>query len=286
MILNQNVLLGYNDYTHSGTIFSSDNAGAAGYPIANVLNVDLFTPFIATNNLPQGFTVDIGSVKPIDIVAFLKHNIVTQGFVRVTIADDIGMQYDSGMVPVTPFLADFGALPWGQFTWGQTTSQIQLLNYNQHTFIPLPQTVFGRYISFTINCPSNPSPILVSRVWASVGYQPTFNADYGSGVIPIDETIVFKAFSGTRHYGQRVQRRALSLNFSSLPMREMMYNIVGGLMLNGGVSDPVVCMLMPLDTTMMGIQSVYGNIQAMQEIDHVSFGQAQNKSPIVIEEQV
>lgn len=286
MVLNSNSLIANNDFTHSGIISAGAAVGTAAYPVSNVLIPDLYTPMQLVSNAQSSFTVDIGGVRPIDVVAFIKHNISPHGFVQVQISDDSGILYDTGQVASSPFLSGFGVLPWGIFTWGQTAPLIQLANYNQHTIIPLPQTYYGRYITYIINCPSNPSPITVARVWASSGYQPTFNPDYGSGVLPIDETLVFKASSGTRHYGQRVQRRAITLNFSSLPQPEMMYNIVSNLMLSGGLTDPLICVLFPLDTTSFATQSIYGNLQAMQEVDYASFGQMQNKSPIVIEEQV
>lgn len=286
MILNQNILLSIGDYTHSGVISAGGTIGTAAYPVSNVLIPDLYTPMQLASNASQTFTVDLGGIFPIDLVAFIKHNIAPHGFVQVQISDDVGLVYDTGQINASPSLSTFGVLPWGSFTWGQTAPASQLANYNQHTIIPLPQTYYGRYVAYTINCPSNPALVTLARVWASSGYQPTFNADYGSGVIPIDQTLVFQASSGTRHYGQRVQRRACALNFSSLPQAEMMYNIVGSLMLNSGVSDPVICVLFPLDATTFGTQAVYGNMQAVQEIDYSSYGQMQSKSPIIIEEQV
>ncbi len=287
MALTENMMLSYPDYTHSGSITNAyPEVGTAAFPSSNVLTADLFSPVVFASNAAQTFVVDLGGVYPINLIAFIAHNIDPYGIVQAVISDDSGVVYDTGEVLAGTVLSDFGTLAWGVFTWGETIAAYQLVNYSQHTYIPLPNTYYGRYIAYTVNSPANATAIYISRVWASAAYQPTFNPDYGSGVIAYDQTVVFEASSGTRHYGQRVQLRGVSLNFSSLPGAEMLYTLFGSLMLNGGKSDPVICILFPEDPSTFAFQAVYGNLEETGEIDHAYFGQMQSKSALVIKEQL
>lgn len=266
MTLNANMLLAYNDYCHNGSIYRYDLAPLAGFPLENCLTEDLYTPtiFPIFTDGAISFTIDLGAAKPINIIALLKHNLIHTAkwevFLNMSMDDPLGQEYDSGLINVTPPQPGFGGLIWGAFQWGDTIHEYDLSQYNRHTYLPLPDTVIARYITISLDSVANTTPIQFYRVWASIAYQPSLNVDYGAAVTAIDETKVVQAASGSRQYGDIVQRRQLSAGFGFLPRAEMLYNIVGGVYLSSGISRPLICLLEPLDPTSYYAEAVYGNL--------------------------
>jgi len=278
MSLTANILLGYNDYVHNGSIHDTSCPFAAGAPAVNMLTEDLDKPVIFAPTAAEptmSFVIDLGAAKPTDLIALIKHNINYTGKWRVQlnfdIADPVGQEYDSGWLTVIPPQPGFGVLTWGQFLWGGAIPEYNLGKYNRHAYLPLPNTVVIRYITVTIDAPSNTAPVKFYRLWASIGYQPSVNVQYGAEIVPIDETKVQKMSAGNRIYGDAVQRRQVNAGFDMLPRTEMLYNIVGALYLASGVKSPVICMLEPADPANYYVEAVYGNLTQIDKAVYSSW---------------
>lgn len=290
MALNSNILIAYNDFVQSGAVYSNDTAMDANYPLTNAMLPDLWRPAVFAQIVPGTitFVIDLQSVRALGLIALLKHNINFTGKWRIQlnadIADPVGQEYDSGWVTVIPKQTSFGALQWGQFLWGDTIPEYNLGRYNRHAYMPLPTTIIARYITVSIDAPSNTGPVEFFRLWASLAYQPSNNVSYGADITPIDETKVVTAVSGTRQYGQPVQRRQLNFGWDFLPRAEMLYNVVGGLYLASGTFTPVIAMLEPTDPANFYSEAVYGHLMALDKAAYVSW--LQFASNLKVEEQV
>lgn len=227
MTLSANMMIAYNDYTHTGLVVSNTSAMVANFGLENTLTEDLYKPAIfASNAAIITFCIDLLQARPLNLIALLKHNIMYTGKWRVqlnfSLDDPIGQEYDSGWIAATPPQPGFGGLAWGTFQWGDAIPEYSLGQYNRHSYLPLPAAIVARYLTVSIDAIANPSLIRLFRVWASGAYQPSNNVDYGAQVTPIDETKVVQAASGSRQYGEIVQRRQLSAGFSMLPRGEML----------------------------------------------------------------
>jgi len=144
MALGTNIMLGYNDFAQGGSVYASNTAMNPSYPLSNALLPDLFQPAIfAQASSPIQFTIDLGSQKSSNLIALLKHNINYAGKWRIylnadIVNDPLGNEYDSGWMSVIPATPSYGALPWGQFNWGDSIPEYNLGIYNRHAIWPLP----------------------------------------------------------------------------------------------------------------------------------------------------
>jgi hypothetical protein len=279
MALNSNILIGYNDYVQNGAIYDQNVNTVAedAFPLTNLLLPDLWQPtiFEATNQTIQ-FTIDLGAQKPVNLVALLKHNVNFTGKWRVYLNQDydndpLGQEYDSGWQNIIPPQPGFGALEWGAFQWNDALPEYNLGFYNRHAYQPLPTTIITRYITIAIQAPANTNPIRIFRLWASIGYQPSSNVEYGADITVIDDTKVVESAVGVRQYGDRVQRRQLNAGFDMLPRSEMLYQIVGGLYLASGISTPIIAILEPTDPSNFYAEAVYGNLTQLDKATYASW---------------
>lgn len=279
MALNNNILIGYNDFAEKGAVYdqNANTVPMDGFPLSNILSSDLWQPVIfqATNQTLQ-FTIDLGAQKPLNLIALLKHNVNFTGKWRVYLNQDydndpLGQEYDSGWQNIIPPQPGFGGLQWGQFQWNDAVPEYNLGYYNRHAYMPLPDTVVARYVTVAIQAPANTDPIRIFRLWASIGYQPSINVEYGADITIIDDTKVVQSAVGVRQYGDRVQRRQLNAGFDMLPRSEMLYSIVGGLYLASGISTPVIAILEPLDPSNFYAEAVYGNLKQLDKATYSSW---------------
>lgn len=274
MAVGTNMMLAYNDYAQSGSVYANSAAMNPAYPLSNALLPDLFQPAIFVNNGSTiQFTIDLGSQKVCSLIALLKHNLNYASKWRIylnadIVNDPLGNEYDSGWMLAIPTTPSYGSLPWGQFNWGDAIPEYNLGVYNRHAYWPLPATVAFRYLTIGIDAAANPSPIEFFRLWASLGYQPSVNVMYGAKIIPQDETKMVKSASGVKRYGPPVQLRTLQAGFDLLPRSEMLYNILGGIYLASGIRTPIIGLLEPADPANYYTEAVYGNLQ---QIDGVSY---------------
>lgn len=290
MALTSNALIAYNDFVQSGTVYSNNTPMDENYPLENAMLPDLWRPavFAPTSTGIITFVIDLQAVKALGLISLLKHNINYTGKWRIQlnadIADPVGQEYDSGWVTVIPKQTSFGALQWGQFMWGDTIPEYNLGRYNRHAYMPLPTTIIARYITVSIDAPSNTDFPRFFRLWASLAYQPSTNVQYGADITPIDETKVVTAVSGTRQYGPPVQRRQVNFGWDFLPRTEMLYNIVGGLYLASGTFTPVIVLLEPTDPANFYTEAVYGNMMTLDKASYVAW--MQWATTLKVEEQV
>ena len=267
MALDPKIMLCANDYSMDSAIFASGDQGLPELPIANVIDEEMFKPVQFTTNNPglTWFTLDLGRMRVINMISLLKHNLSFVGKWRVRIYDDDPLSnspiYDSGMMFAYPPISGYGGLPWGEFVWGGSTTAYADLTpsgFNKHSYCPI-ETVYGRYVRIDISDPSHPSGPTITRAWVSKGYQPTYNVDYGSSLDPIDETEVSKTRSGVRRYGRITKRRGLSMTFSLVPEKELLFQIFGPISLGAGKATEILALVNPADPETWFFESCFGN---------------------------
>lgn len=280
MSLNQNVIIGANDYGALASLYAFGDPGLAAYPIANLLTPQLYLPLKFSTNDPTKtwFTLDFQKVRTLSLAALLKHNMTYAGTWRIRGYDaDPALNspiYDTGLMSIFPPISGYGVLPWGEFQWGGAIEEyveVTPLGYNRHSLLPLTDPQLVRYVRYDISDPSNSDPITIARAWNSYGYQPTLNVAYGAKIIPIDETEVSDSRSGVRHYGRIVKRKALYMGFELLPIKEVLFNIFGPIHLRTGKAGDLLAILQPLDPETWFFESVFGNLTETEASEHSFF---------------
>lgn len=293
MSLNQNIIIGANDYGAVASIYASGDLGLAAYPITNLLTPQLYLPAKFTTNDPTKtwFTLDFGKVRTVSLSALLKHNLTYAGTWRIRAYDaDPGLNapiYDSGLMSVFPPISGYGVLPWGEFSWGgalEEYTEVTPLGYNRHSLIPYTDAMLVRYVRYDISDPSNTDYPTIARCWNSYGYQPSANVTYGAKLIPIDETEVSSSRSGVRHYGRIVKRKSLSVTFDLLPIKEVLFNIFGPIHLRAGKAGELLAILQPLDAETWFFESVFGNLTEVEASEHTFYNRM--STPLTIDEAI
>lgn len=275
MILNENALICTNEYGPTSSIWRGGQTFPE-FPLENLLSPELYKPtkFLAKNT----FTIfDLGKIRGINVVSILKHNLTYVATWRVRIyqddPDSNSPIFDSGFVPVFPYIDQYGLKEWGEFLWGGNISmfaEVTPSGYNLHSFMPI-DTKFGRYIRIDLLDMTNTAPLSVGRFWASRGYQPSLNISYGSHIQPIDKTEVSEMVSGVRQYGRNIKRKSLFMIFEMLPSKELLFNIFGPISLDTGRSKEMLVLLFPMKPETWFFESVFGNMTEVDKSDYVYF---------------
>jgi len=280
MSLNQNVIVGANDFGSIASIFAAGDAGLSTYPITNLLTPQLYLPAKFTTNDPTKtwFTLDLQKVRTVSLSALLKHNLTYAGTWRIRGYDDdpnvAAPVFDSGIMTIFPPISGYGVLPWGEFAWGGSIEEYVAttpLGFNRHSILPYTDAMLARYIRYDISDPSNNDFPTIARCWTSYGYQPSLNVSYGAKIIPIDETEVSSSRSGVRHYGRIVKRKSLNMTFELLPIKEVLFNIFGPIHLRTGKAGELLALLQPLDAETWFFESVFGNLTETEASEHTFY---------------
>jgi hypothetical protein len=282
MSLNQNIMIGANDYGANAAVLDAGDAGLSTYPVQNLITPELYLPakFSTADPTKTWFTLDFNKQRTISLSALLKHNLTYAGTWRIRVYDDLASYpaspvFDSLDMSIFPPVSGFGFLPWGEFKWGGALEEyveITPIGYNRHSLLPYTDATIGRFLRVDISDPTNTTYPTIGRCWNSYGYQPSLNVSYGAKMIPIDETDVSSTRSGVRHYGRLVKRKAMAFQFELLPIKELLLNIFGPIQLRTGKAGEVLAILQPLDPETWFYESVFGNLTDTEAAEHTFYG--------------
>lgn len=277
MSINQNILLAGQNYVDDAVI--TGGATESGYPLSYLQTMEMwqFMRFASVVSANTYLVLEFSETKILQLFAALKHSLSPVGKWRIRVgttqSDVTGAPlYDSGWVKITPSFSGYGALPWGEWNWGEVlpAEYSNILNRNGWHIAPDP--VYGKVvrIDFDDALENEFGYLQMARLWLGSIYQPSVNVPYGAKIIPIEKTKVREAESGVRFYGTRYLRRALSMSFD-LPIKELLYYIFGPLYAVNGRAGEVVAILQPLDPETFLFEAVYGNLRDMPEVTHISW---------------
>lgn len=211
----------------------------------------------------------LSSLRQLRVFSMIKHNLSNGALWRIRVANaqaDLvnAPTYDSGWIELNPGFSGYGALAWGEFQWGQYNFFAQETGFQRASGHTTPDPVLGSWVRYDFDDTNSGAVedfIQIARLWASSAYQPSFNVNYGAQIVPLDETKERRSESGVRHYSSRkVRRRSMILPLSGLPVREMLYNLMGPFVLGIGKEEELIAILQPDDRSTMPFQIVYGGL--------------------------
>lgn len=296
--LNQNILFSGNNYLDlEDIIIHSSSEFEFEFPVSNLQTDALyeFARFRHTDKDNTWLIYDLSETKLIQLFAVIKHNFGISSKIRFRVFSEdetpSGTEdYDSGWINCFPVGTEFGDLDWGLFDWGGLVPTEFLNNYNKHFFLPLEESVIGRYIRIDFDDETDVSArednyLQAAKVYAGQIYQPSYNAIYGATIKAIDETKYKAMRSGTRIFSDlTVQRRAVSVTLENIPSSEFLYNIFGPLYMAKGKKTSVIVILKPLEAIEFPFNAIYGNILDSQEASYAVWSRMTNA--IYVEELV
>lgn len=260
------VLLCAKNAAHQARIVCDQPVG--GFPAANLADPRMYT-FWQTRPA-VGATVVLSAhlnrIESLRVFALLKHNLSSTGQWRIRVwYDSSGVDvpdYDSDWMPVSPGLNQFGAMAWGTFRWGEFSYDLYMGGFNKQSVHVLDDSVVGSYVTIEIRddeAISADGVLRAAGLWMGDGWQPQFNASYGSSVTLTDNTLTRTATSGVTHASKRlVKRRQINLILENEDKYELMYNYLGPILASQGSSAETLAILEPLDRTTYPFEVVYG----------------------------
>ena len=262
------VMFSTQNWVDTSQLLVSGWGDVAGFPASNLQLPEMYRFSRTYNEFPQ-LLLDLGGVKPIDVIAALKVNFLTGSRWRLVMyndqADPVTSEvHDSGWISMFPGLDLFGIAEWGYFDWGGYSYNISSGDYNRQAIYVSPKKVSARYVKIFMMVPETISLngfAELARLWVGEGYQPTHSAVYGSGLKFIDATTIKEAESGTKHRNKRViKKRGMRVVLENEPKLELLYRFVGPLIGTRGSSQDFLTLLEPRDIASLGFQTIYGSI--------------------------
>jgi hypothetical protein len=160
------------------------------------------------------FKVDLGSKKPANLIALIRHNMSQDATIRITAydSDENGVEellYDSQDLPVWPELYPYSELEWEDNNWwsGKLPEE-DILGYPINFIHLLPHIILARYWKIEITDLLNKVGFVdIGRLFISKGFTPMHNYCYGSSFGFTDESIITTSLGGTEYYDMSARYR-------------------------------------------------------------------------------
>ena len=189
-------ILGYANQVDDAPV--SGGSWNASYPLTNIKTSYLFQRARSTDAVSTSSTmvIDTGENQTIGVVALVRHNITTNGTVRIQGYTDAGLStlsFDSGAVTV--YAGDDFA----------------------HAFTPTE----ARYWKITISNLGNPDGYIeIGRVFIGWRFEPEVCVDWGLNIGVESQTTVMQSLAGPEYFDSRPNRRIVSGQWSWLTQAE------------------------------------------------------------------
>lgn len=189
-------ILGYANQVDDAPV--SGGSWSSSYPLTNIKTRYLFQRARSTDALASSSTmvIDTGENQTIGVVALVRHNISTNGTVRIRgyeFSNLTGLAYDSGAVTV--YAGDDFA----------------------HAFTPTAARYWQIVISDTGNADAY---IEIGRVFIGWRFEPEVCVDWGLNIGVESQTTVMQSLAGPEYFDSRPNRRIVSGQWSWLTQAE------------------------------------------------------------------
>ncbi len=214
------MILGYANQVDDAPV--SGGSWETDYPLTNIKTRYLYQRARSTDDLATSSTmvIDTGENQTIGVVALVRHNISTNGTVRIRGYEDSGLTtlaYDSTALPV--YAGDDFA----------------------HAFTPTA----ARYWQIVIDDGGNPDDYIeIGRVFIGWRFDPETCIDWGASIGVESKTEVMEALAGPEYFDSRPNRRIVSGQWSWLTQAEA-HGVYLNIMRQQDVEKEVFVMLDP-----------------------------------------
>lgn len=205
-------------------------AWSAAFPLANLQNDKRFVTAPARCLTPavladSQFEADLGTARPVDLVALLFHNMRPGAKYRLTLRGALGTfdapALQTDWLDVYGRAFDSASLLWEDENWWLGTVADEDLDlYRRHKFIAVETTV-AIGIRVELDDQDNPDGFIdVGGLWISGSWSPSINFDRGRDLRLLPRDLVDETPSGRLVGEARISRRQLSVTWSNLSSAE------------------------------------------------------------------
>lgn len=254
----ENMLLLYWNHFDLGSLTASSAATA----VTRLQDIRPGRVWRATGYTAEWVKCDLGSAKNLTHAAVIAHNLDTSGTIRVRAGNDASFAttlYDSGVVDAWPPIAGFGSDGFGTSLGGYPILS-DFADYRPFRFFDFGGTISARYIRYDFTSTSSAGNIQVGRLFAGVGYQPTYNLSYGWGYDWVDPSEITDTEASAFILG-RTKYRQFTLPLENIPQDEALFSMDDFKRIVGN-SKSVLLVLFPKGSLPLQYRtSVYGIVK-------------------------
>lgn len=216
-------VLGYANQIDDGTL--SGGSWNASYPITNIKTPYLYQRARTTNTLVASSTIiiDCTTAQTIGVVAIIRHNMTTNGTVRIYGSDYSNfstLNFDSGAIDI------YDHVDWAT------------------SFTPTP----SRYWKIAINDTGNEAGYIeLGRIFLGWQFKPAINIDFGASIGVESNTNSLRALGGPDYFDSRPTRRTWRGEWSWLTVPEAL-DVLMSIMQSSDIEKEVFLMEDDADT--------------------------------------
>lgn len=266
-----NIFLAWQNRADEGTL--SGGSWLSTLPLANLQNRQVQKVARSTNATlgSTKFDLDLGSAKPVSVVALVVHNIGVSGKVRVTGASNgtfTSPEYQSAWVDVWPT----GMIPQDLLEWEDDNFWLGTLSAEaragyQSPFIHiLPSTTSLRYWRVEIDDTTNAAGYIhIGRLFIAQGWRPTVNYAYGAGLGYDDPTPVDTSLSGAEYFDHRSKYRLMSFRLEYITGTEA-YSYALQLQRLSGISGEILVVPDSDEAVLQPVRSFVGRLKQIGQV--------------------
>jgi hypothetical protein len=282
-----NIVIAARNHADEGSFSWYDGWWLDALPLSNLQDRRVGKVARTSGTDPSGtnFTVDLGKLRTIGLVAIIGHNLGPNAKWRVLVSrDGVNWANDSGDIPVWPRVERFGQLPWGVFLWGGViTQEVVEQGFTINSFyLPEPQ-LMGRYVRVYLIDGGNEDGFLqVGRLYVGPIYQPSVPPQYPLSISYVDRSRVSYSRGGQAYVDEGPRVRVLRFRLQFIPEAEAMGQIYDGLDRGRGIVGDMIVIPNPADERNLHRTGIYGRVTVLNENVMTFFDQFERE--FVIEE--
>ena len=264
-----NMIISSTNYSDDATSITADSE-VATLPVENLQDRQLVKVYRSDGETDVEIDVDFGQGRIIDFVALIRHNISQTGTIRwrlSNVSDFATTQYDSGVIDAWPVVEEFGALPWGVFTWGGFLSIEVAAQYTISSFAVLDSPVQARYLRIDIVDDDNAEGYIeAGRLISGPAYRPSTNYGFGAEIQFVDESRIVKSRGGQTFVDEVERFRRIRFELQNLPEAEIFGNVFNNIDRLRGVAQDILIIPQPDDPNTWPTQNIYGRLVRTEPI--------------------
>lgn len=254
-------------------VYGLASASSTSLPVSNLANRQLSKVWRTANTNPlwTWFTCNFGSVRQIDVVSLLAHNISALGKWRVRLSNDPTFAtsiYDSGLVASQPDMASFGVKPWGVWQWGEALGAYEVpTDLKINSVLVLPASYNAMYLRIDISDPTNADGYIeAGRCYAGPKYQPTKNISYGWEIGWQDDSEAERSLGGQLYFNPKPKYREVKFTLEYVTQEEAYLNLFEFIDRRKGVSGDILFIPQPDRTDFYLYEVIYGRMRELGSI--------------------
>lgn len=279
-----NMLLGFPNRIDQGAL--SGGSWAAGLPLTNLQTRLLSRVARSTSAAPSATTVtiDLGSPRPLRILAMIAHNISLQGRVRFELsfaADFSTHEYDAtvdvwgGLLTAT---WDINELEWESDNfWLGTYTAEEIEGFTAASAHILDRTIPAQFVRITILDAQNEDGFVqIGRLFLGPALEPRLNYSWGASLGYETLTAVQAALGGAEFFDVREPTRVFRFSLEFMQDDEAFGQLLE-LTRRAGVHGEIFVVPDPADTYQGLRRNFLGRNRQLSALEQASYG-AQNMS--------